>query len=299
MRLREIQQQLLVSRDDLVLAGEQIPNASPAQYRLLGILKANQAVHILEHTGLFNSLIGELRSSSFYNSPVDSIKVNAQEYSTIIKNINRIKEDVTLLLDSFEIALGSHELVSDKTISVKIKKLKNLDELLEIVDKLKKVIQLPLSEYSEGGEVKIENFDSGSFWFDFLLPSAAGVTLIGTIAWAGAVIYKKYLEAFAFRSYAEGLEIQKDHLENLKEAAKKKIDLDIEAEATLIQNNFLNPNDVEQLARLKLSIKEYSKLIQKGVEIQPALTAPEKVTNLFPNYKALELLESKVKQIQN
>jgi hypothetical protein len=42
-----------------------------------------------------------------------------------------------------------------------------------------------------------------------------------------------------------------------------------------------------------------SELIQKGVEIQPSLHTPENVSNLFPNYKLLNLIESKTKQIEN
>jgi isocitrate dehydrogenase len=132
-----------------------------------------------------------------------------------------------------------------------------------------------------------------------MLPASSCVTLVGSIAWAGAVIYKKYLEAYAFRQYVKGLEIQAEHLQVIADAAKKKINLDIEAEAKLIQNEYFAGGDSEQLNRLKLSIKESSKLIKKGVEIKPALTAPEKISNLFPKYKPLELLESKIKKIEN
>ena len=299
MRLREIQKYLSDIVDSLAVGNSQVPGASPPQFQLSNVIKANHAIDILEMIGLFEAEINELRTSSFYNSPNDIITVNQQESGKIVNLINKIRESSIILLGVLGQAVGTPELIGDKTVSIKFNKIEDFKDLESVIDKLKKVIQIPLSEYKEGGDIKIINFDSGSFWLDIMVPASSCVTLLGSIAWAGAVIYKKWLEAFAFKQYVKGLEIQVEHLQAIADAAKKKIDLDIEAEAKLIQNEFFTPGDNEQLNRLKLSIKEASKLIQKGVEIKPALTAPEKISNLFPKYKPLELIESKIKKIEN
>lgn len=301
MRLREIQEILIESIPDLSVLAVTVqtnPPQNPPQVRISNILNINRAFAKLEKSGLFQASINQLRKTSLFNNHNDTIVVSNQEYGTISFELNKLKDSALNLKDALTDILKSPALDGNISVSIKIKEIRGLDDLESIITQLKKVIQLPLSEYEQGGEIKIANFDSGSFWIDLILPTTASVTLIGSIAWAGAVIYKKYLEAFAFRKYVEGLDIQKEHINDLKEAAKKKIDLDIEAEAKLIQNEFFNSEDAEQLNRLKLSIKEYSKLIQKGVEIKPALTAPEQVSNLFPSYKPLELIESKVKKIE-
>ena len=64
-------------------------------------------------------------------------------------------------------------------------------------------------------------------------------------------------------------------LATIKEAAEREIEMAIELEAKAIQEEFFDSQDNEQLQRLKFSIKESADLIRKGVEIQPALTAPE------------------------
>jgi hypothetical protein len=46
-----------------------------------------------------------------------------------------------------------------------------------------------------------------------------------------------------------------------------------------------------------MGIKDLAGLIEKGAEIHPALTAPEDVKNLFPDFTKLELIESKQKLI--
>jgi hypothetical protein len=297
MRLREIQKKIVASVDGLFLNSEQLSGSNPPQYAINNVINANKSIHALSDIGLFESEMSKLRLTSFYNNPNDSIRVNKEEFQNITGGVATIKKNAALLLEALNNSLHSESLDSEKSLSIKITSLKSFDDLILIGEKLKKTIQLPLSEFSDGGEIEIVNFDSGTFWLDIILPTAASVTLIGSVAWAGAVIYKKYKEAFAFNAYAEGLAIQKEHLQDLKDAAKKKIDLDIEAEAKLIQNEFFLTEDNEQLNRLKLSIKEYSELIQKGVQIQPALAAPEKITNLFPNYKAMELIESKIKHL--
>lgn len=296
MRLREVQSILTKNLGSLAFNSQILSNYSPPQFQVTEVLKANRALNEIYETGLFRDVIDNLRVTSFFNNPNDEITINAQENANISNLINQIKLTGNTFLSALNSTLHSDN-ITEEYICIKITKINRLDDITEVCEKLKKVVDLPLAEYSEGGEARIVNFDSGSFWIDILLPTSASVILISSIAWAGAVIFKKYQEAFAFKEYASGLELQKEYLEALTAAAKTKIDLDIEAEAKLIQNEFYKSNDNDQLGRLKLSIKEYSELIQKGVQIHPSLVAPEKVENLFPNYSNLGLIESKMKYL--
>lgn len=293
MRLREIQK---IIADNINKISVSVAGGNNNQFQVSKILDAKQGILNLIPLNLFEQEITALRQTNFFSYTTESVQTTQQEYQAIQNNITSIRKKAEQLLSSLNESLRSGQL-EENSISIKISNQLTLDGLSDILEKLKKVISLPLSEYEQGGEAKITNFDNGTFWIDILLPTSGCVTLIGSIAWAGAVIYKKYQEAFAFKQYADTLKIQKEYLEELKEAAQKKINLDIEAEAKLIQNEFYKSEDLEQLARLKLSIKEYSELILKGIEIQPSIAASEQVSNLFPNYKALELIDSKVKQI--
>lgn len=254
------------------------------------------SLHYFELNNIGNPNFNSLRNTGIFNHSQISLTIGQPTASQIYNLINLILASVGIVKDVIKNSFHATE-IDENVVSVKFTKLKNFSDLESNLEKLKKAIDLPVGEYKDGGEVKILNFDSGSFWIDILLPTSASVVLIGSIAWAGAVIFKKYQEAFLFKSYAESVEIKKEHLKVLADAADKKIQLDIEAEAKLIQNEFFDPNDNDQLGRLKLSIKEYSELIAKGVEIQPSLLAPENVSNLFPNYKAIDLVVSKVKEL--
>jgi hypothetical protein len=65
----------------------------------------------------------------------------------------------------------------------------------------------------------------------------------------------------------------------------------------LYNENFDGDNQ-EQIERLKLSIKLFSDLIDRGAEIHPALNQPESVKNLYPKMNNLQALESQIKKIE-
>jgi hypothetical protein len=292
MRIREFQDELKKAKtnldDSFIYSGNNM--------QIRDNRKFIDSLLFLDSNAIARDYVQQLKDLGYLDFSDRVLNLTNSAASQVMGLINQIKYQVGIVQDTIRDSFHFIEL-DDNTISIKIESLKKFSDLKDIADKLKKTIELPVGEFEEGGEIEIINFDSGSFWFDILLPTSASVVLVGSIAWAGAVIYKKYQEAFAFKSYAKGLVIQEEHLEALKDAAAKKISLDIETEAKLIQSEFYNSSDNEQLERLKLSIKEYSELIQKGVQIQPAITAPENISNLFPNYKTLDLIESKQKYL--
>jgi hypothetical protein len=133
-----------------------------------------------------------------------------------------------------------------------------------------------------------------------LFKGTAAVALVGGMAWAAAVVFKKYQEGKMFEQMARGMKIKNDSLEELLRGLRESIDLLLQNEArSLYDKEFGDTTDPEQIARLKLGIKTFMGLIEKGAEIHPALKVPENVKNLFPDFSKLSLIESKIKQIAN
>lgn len=101
-----------------------------------------------------------------------------------------------------------------------------------------------------------------------------------------------------FEQHVKTLELKNEEQKILIDAQKRQLDLLIEAEANNIQNEYYKENsNNEQLERLKLSIETLGKFIINGAEIHPALNTPEDVKNLFPDFKKLDIIESKIKSI--
>ena len=96
------------------------------------------------------------------------------------------------------------------------------------------------------------------------------------------------------------MKIKNESLKEIQEAQKKELDLIIDAEANqLYVENFTTEGNNEQIERLKLSVKLLSEQLDKGAEVHPALNTPEKVSNLFPDMKKLESVESRIKKLTN
>lgn len=61
------------------------------------------------------------------------------------------------------------------------------------------------------GESKIVSVENGSIWFNVLVgPAAVGV--IASLAWSGAVIYRKILEGRLLEQQVHGLKVKNDSL---------------------------------------------------------------------------------------
>jgi hypothetical protein len=116
-----------------------------------------------------------LRPTSVYATTQDEITVGGTEFSQIRSTINTIKKAAQVINDSVNNIFHNKDLTPE-TISIKIPSIKDFQELSEIVDKLKKSISLPVSEVENGGETKILDFDSGTFWIDALLPTTYAVS---------------------------------------------------------------------------------------------------------------------------
>jgi len=96
------------------------------------------------------------------------------------------------------------------------------------------------------------------------------------------------------------MEIKNESLEDILNTQKELTNQLLENEAqSVLDEHFDDNNDNEQLERLKLTIKTFATLIQNGAEIHPSIMAPEKVQNLFPNYKNMDMLTTRIKQIED
>ncbi|MCR8561605.1 hypothetical protein KXD93_28380 [Mucilaginibacter sp. BJC16-A38] len=118
-----------------------------------------------------------------------------------------------------------------------------------------------------------------------------------TLAAAGAVIYKKILEGRIVEQQLRTLKLRADSLEDVRAAQKESLSQLIQAEAEHLNSITFKRNVPENIERIKNSIELFASLLDKGAEVHPAIGAPENVSNLYPNLKALPTVESKIKQI--
>jgi hypothetical protein len=253
-------------------------------------------IDIINELIMFETEIQHLFKSPLYKTTLDSLQA---PNAIIFTEINTIAIYLVDACEALSRTLGSIVKESkENSITIKFADPKDLEEFLKILTDLNTAISQSIINSKINGSVKLQNIEFGSIWLEILLGTPAALTLVAGIVWSAAVIYKKIQEGRIFKEYVQSLKIKNESLRDIEENQEQlsKILLDKESNHLLLEN-FNTDQDFETLERIKLSIKLFVGLIQKGAEIHPALNSPESVKNLFPDFKKLNVIESKIKEL--
>jgi hypothetical protein len=252
-------------------------------------------INILESSGLFMKELASLRKTPIFTTAQDFINLNPAEGRQLRLQLDELFRICSTVAQSIEQIGGASE---KDSISIKLPEVKDFEDLSKFSSDLHKIFNQAIVNDQIKGQVRIDSVENGSIWLDVYLGSAAAVTLIGGLAWASAVVFKKIQEGRLIEKHVESLGIKNASLKEIQLKQKEALDIVIDAEANNLYNENFKDDNNEQIQRLKLSIKMFSNLIDKGAEIHPALNQPESVKNLYPKMNNLQSLESKIKQIE-
>lgn len=269
--------------------------AAGAQMQISGLTNIRSVVNDLENLKLFEDIISVLGSSAIFTTVNDQMTLQSQEGREIVSYLTLLK---TLSENFLDVLINTVPEEDINSINIKLPPVNDFDEL----SKVSREIHLGLTQviFNEeiNGQTKIVSVENGSIWLNVFV-GATAVTVIASLVWASAVIYKKILEGKLLAEQVRGLKVKNDSLEDILSAQKAETELMITAEAEHITSEHFKENIPENIERIKNSIIIFADLIEKGAEIHPALVAPENVNNLFPDPTKLIGVESKIKRIAN
>ena len=286
MRLIDIKRSINVANKNFEFSR----STSSGNYYIYGIQGLKIAFRELIKCNFLNTdneFVQEILSSSS-----DSLNSDSTQYNSRLEFLKYVQ----FLLTNLHVWINDY-VPSDQeedVINIKMPNSRTFDELTKVSKELHLAFSPVVNDY-EGGKIEIVQFDHGSFWCIVRVGTAS--LLIAGLVWSGAVVAKKIMECRTSYEVYRNVKLRNDLLKELKELAESEVKLVIAQEAAMIQNEHFNKEDNEQLERIKNSINNISELILKGTEIQPSLTAPEEVENLFPDFNKLPLIESKVKRL--
>jgi len=296
MRLRTIKYKIEEILPELEVNASK-RNSSPPTFQLTNPEYLKNAVLEIEELDLLPELLVELQKQSFYSFNGESLVIQQAEYNVLNKSIPQLKTILEATANSIEKA-QNHEIDNTLNISIRIPEISDFEELEKVSSKLTKIFsQTLLTDEIEGG-FKIIGFDSGSNWIDILATSTAIVQTIGGLAWSGAVVFKKLQEGLLVQQKVREMKISNNAIEEVVEKSKEGVNEIAEKEAQYIYNKFFSGKDPEQIARIKMALKEIADLYKQGGTIKPSIEASAEVTEEFPNITELQSIESKVKQIE-
>lgn len=263
-------------------------------YYIKNVAGAKSAVLDLYHAKFFND--NELSMlSPIINSMGDVISFSGtSQYNDLVRLLGGIKYSIGFMNDWFQKNMPSDK--DENIINIKLPQIQNFSNLEFISKKLEGCFTSVVSEI-EGGKIEIKQFDHGSFWIVVAVGAPYALAFVAAIAWSAAVVSKKRSEAEMAKKEVERAGLQNEAIRQLVTFQDKEINELAMMEANALENKYFSSQDNERAQRIREAIKDVSELLVKGVQIQSALSAPESVSNLFPNYKNLSLIESKINKI--
>ncbi len=250
------------------------------------------AVEIVESLEIFEDEVKALKSSELYTNSGDSIKIPTAAASTIAGMAQSLEQLLKNFYKALETVLPAE---SPNSINIKLPTVNDFNDLSSYAKDLDTALSQVMYLNEIDSKVKIESVENGSIWLNVLLDTVFAVSVVGGLVWSAAVIYKKILEGRIMDEQLRGLKIRTDSMEDVSKAQKESLLQLVQAEADFINSTTFKENVPENIERIKVSIKLFAELLDKGAEVHPAIGAPEEVTNLYPNMKALPTVESKTK----
>jgi hypothetical protein len=244
---------------------------------------ARQQVNLLKNSFIFQTAGNEVNHEGDENLSIYSA---AGELIVILKGLRE-----------FVAEMAPRQ--NPETVSVKLPEERDFTEVIKDLNAINTAITQNVVNDKISGVVVVKSWQAGSLWIDLYLGSTAAVSLVGGIAWSAAVVRKKWHEGSIMEKIGGSMDIKNETLESIRKGVKEHVRLVVESEAkNLLEHNFAEGDNHDQIERLKHGIKTFADLIERGAEVHPALQAPESVKNLFPDYTKLDLIESKQKLLE-
>jgi hypothetical protein len=295
MRLRRIKKTLEENIVHLNYKREYLSGNHPG-FLYTDIANLKIAIERVKNQGLYVSLISEIETSVIFSTSQDEIILtDAKDDTRLKKGLDVVRSGCHALLMILTELYNEKE--DDSTIYVQLPKIKDLEDLSKKSKVLHNAISQSILDPSIKGTIKVRSYDVGSLWIILTVGSVMAVKLIGGLVWAAAVIRKKKMEFKSFEQHIKRLKIKTESMVDMKDAQKKQLEDSLEAEADNLVSQFYKNGNAEKIERVKYSIKLISELMDKGVEIHPALNASKEVGNMFPDFSNIRLIESRIQEL--
>lgn len=273
---------------------------SNGNYYIDNVQNLKKAIQALAEAGfisLNDSVFKDINSSI-----TDRLILNGSQDSTYRNLLKKLEYTIVLLHEWSNNYINADE-NNSTTINIKLPQIKNLDELTTVSIILKKAFSRIVSEF--GGELKVKQFDHGSYWIILEADSIEVVKFVGALVMAGWKITESLMELtkFFYEIKSMRLDIHLKELE-IKELEEKMVrEKAIHEASELNKIYFKKENESttdknERLDRIVVSLSEIVKLLKAGGEVRPALGIKNEIENIFPDFKEKSISYAKTELLE-
>ena len=303
MRLRDIQNRINGNINNLIVGKKSITKDNQ-NLKIDGLNQFKISFKKIEYIKIFEKDIKELRETeAIFLTNSDSISLPTNEANTFIARLNNFKIKLTTFSEGISAIIP---IQSENSISIKLPKTNDLKELIDTSSKLDTIFnQLLVNEY-DSSEAKLQNFDTGSEWYEILFTSSTGLWLFTKVIHAVILIQREYLKNKDLQENIRLKTITNDAYEDILSKMQELVEQEIsnikneQAEEILTKVGTTKEEDNDYFNRVKHVIDATSKLIDKGMVFFPSSTATQEVKDTLPDFtKDLENMIPELKKLKN
>lgn len=296
MRLSEIRDKLVdLKIESHRLETNNMQGNAQLQFAKLSAWKAYIA-RVEEIPGTPTSEIREQFAALLENRS-ENLVVPIGEATTLLTRFHALQSGLIMLRDILSRLLPT---AGESDVSIKLPDSTDYGVILADETTLFERLNPILLQAPFNTSMQIKGWEQGSLWMQVCVGGPLAVAMLGALCWAAAVVRKKWKEGDLIETFVAGRKVKVETLQDLRESIKHERVALIEAEAKAIHDKHFNhEGGPETIERIKLTIKSLMEMINRGAEIHPALMQPEKADNLFPNFKALDTVASRILRIED
>lgn len=299
MRLREMKERLIELNNSYEIEVKPVSNTTTS--RIISPLEINNAITEIANFGFIDNEVEELNEKYEYifsNRDVE-ITISTNSANGYLKLINNIDLKVSAVISAISYALEEQK---DNLISVKLPPYADLKKVAKFIHDTDNVIRTVLPPNKQS-EIKLNNFDTGSNWFEFFLNEPEQVLIIAEFIKHTAIFAKNHLVSnLSTRRDIEKSdltdEVKKVMLQGMKDMREQNAKLCV---AELLESGKIDTSEISSIEEYKngLSVQmlRMGEYITEGAEIRPALNAPPEVKAEFPNVEEYKQLQRSVTQL--
>lgn len=268
--------------------------------KVFGLVAFNNTISKLEKTNLFDKIIKNIRSLEYFNRAENDIVVRQNEYDNLNNYRQQLLTQIENLKNTIDNILPEE---NSESINLKLPEYKTFEEYNNLF-KLLKIVFAPFDLLQVTTD--LNNFETGSKWINisFNKPSKEDlktitifILLFFNMANSSLDLRNKYLEGEKSIAYIKQYENQVSEQERKKlleafEILQKTDNSKYEQyKEEIIKKILINSGiklseekENEIMPRIGSSLEIMGKLMDEGMEIVPALNAPDEIKTLSTNF---------------
>lgn len=278
MRLDSIREILANNADRLKVASVQMEAGNARLSKIRDVIHAIEAVKL---TGMFQKLCQEMLEIHVISLSVhDEIVVSNSTYQRFSALLTELSVRVHYVLD----ALNEHvKLTPEDCIRVKLPDTSDLAMASGVMQDIDTILNQVVANDHLNGQVRLHGLAEGSHWVDICLGSAGAFQFVAALVRMYFSIKKFQVEQRAREEMLRDVTLQVDLREALAKALVADFDNYVHKQmAELLDQSGVPSTDKEYPLRVENSLRRLGELLEKGLEIHPALSAPMEMRKLLP-----------------